>query len=58
MNEELPPLIRAQLLEMLKFFQPNARVIFQLAPRDSRSYDSIMVGELRHAIEKPKKRQE
>jgi hypothetical protein len=52
-SEELTPLMRARLLKLLEFFQNDAYVMFQLAPRGAR-YDTIMVGELRHMLEKPK----
>jgi hypothetical protein len=55
--DELPPLMRARLLKLLEFFQNDAHVIFQLAPRGAR-YDSIMVGELRHMLEKKDKKRE
>lgn len=47
------PELRSTLLDLLRFFQNGARVIFQLAPRDTGSTASVMVGELRHALGVP-----
>jgi|SRR5215211_3809201 len=46
MNDEL----RGSLLNLLQFFTRDARVIFQLAPRETSHGQSIMVGELLAAL--------
>jgi len=38
------------LLNLLRYFTPDARVIFQLASRSTPNSDSVMVGELRVAL--------
>jgi len=38
------------LLDMLRFFQRDAHVIFQLAPRGTSNRDAAMVGELIDAL--------
>lgn len=47
----MSPALRQALYDMLLYYSRDAHVIFQLAPRYTGSKNSVMVGELRDALE-------